>query len=386
MVLIKAIFWISSFLVVYPYFIYPVVLKALTFFIPARSRAGDWAEKKVTLIISAYNEEGVIEEKIKNSLSLDYPEGLLEVIVVSDGSGDGTVEAVKRFSERGVILKHYEGRIGKTSCLNRTVPGATGEIIVFTDANSRFDAGAIRELVRHFADENVGFVTGGTRYVSEEDGTESVGFYTRLEQKIKGLESRTNSCVGADGAIFAIRKGLYRPLKSTDINDLVIPFKVIQQGYAGVYSPEAFCTERTAGSTKGEFNRQVRITTRTIRAVLGHFGLLNPLRFGLFSFFLLSHKLLRLMVPPFMLFALLANVPLLLFGYIYVLIFLGQLAFYSLAWLKYRGYDGGAGGEGGLLSRIMSIPYTFTSVNLAVLSGWGKFLRGETFVTWQPAR
>lgn len=376
---IKLIFWLSCFLVVYPYFIYPLVLKAMTFFVPARRRSGDWTEKAVTLIISAYNEEEVIEEKIRNSLSLDYPEGLLEVVVVSDGSTDGTVEAVKRFEDRGVVLRHYEGRIGKTECLNRAVPEASGEIVVFTDANSRFDAAALKELVRHFTDEHIGFVTGGTMYVSG-DGTSHVGFYTRLEQLIKRLESRTGSCVGADGAIFAIRRELYRPLKPTDINDLVIPFKAVMDGYVGIYSPEAFCTEPTAGSSRGEFERQVRITARTIRAVLGHAGLMNPFRFGFFSFALLSHKLLRLMVPLFMITAFAANAPLLLSGYLYDVIFVLQAAFYALAWLRHRGYDSGP------LSRLSSIPYTFTSVNLAVMKGWSGFLRGKTFVTWQPAR
>lgn len=377
---IKFIFWFSCLLVVYPYFIYPLILKAIGLLMNGRRHHGEWREKKMSLIISAYNEEDVIEEKITNSLSLDYPKHLLEVIVVSDGSTDSTVEKAGRFSEQGVAVHHYEGRIGKTACLNKTVYAASGDIIVFTDANSSFDKNALRELVRHFADDDIGFVTGGTRYVSEDGGTDAVGFYTRLEQKIKEMETRTGSCVGADGAIFAIRKELYRPLSPADINDLVIPFKVVMQGYSGVYAPDAVCTEPTAGSALGEFNRQVRISNRTIRAIFNHLVLLNPVKYGLFSFELFSHKLLRLLVPPFMVTALAANLLLIFEGKTYGIMLLGQLAFYLLAWLKYKGHDAWP------LSRAESISYSFTSVNLAVLKGWSKFLRGETFVTWQPSR
>lgn len=379
--LLKIIFWASCFLVLYPYFIYPAVLWAASLVRGKGVRKAEGEpDKRATVMISAYNEEETIEDKILNTLELDYPRELLEVFVVSDGSTDGTDEIARRFADRGVVLKRYEGRIGKTGCLNRAVPEASGEIILFTDANSRLDGSALKKMVSLFSDDEIGFVTGGTRYVSEDDGTESVGFYARLEALTKKLESRTGSCVGADGAIFAVRKDLYMPLRETDINDLVIPFKVVIQGGRGVYSQDVFCTEKTAGSARGEFNRQVRITTRTIRAVMSHAALLNPMSFGEFSLKLISHKLLRLLVPPFMLLAALSNLLLVASGYVYTLALIAQVLFYGLAWMKHSGR-----GPGGLPG-ILSMPYTFTTVNIAVFKGWVNFLKGETFVTWQPAR
>jgi len=378
----KIIFWVSSFLIIYPYFLYPIVLFVLSIVRAREARGGEGnMNKKVTLIISAYNEEESIADKIENSLSLDYPRELLEIMVVSDGSTDGTDSVVGEYAGRGVILKRYEGRLGKTLCLNRAVKAAKGEIIILTDANSMLDKGAAANIVREFVnDERIGLVTGGTRYISDDDGTESVGFYSRLEKLIKGLESKTGSCVGADGALFAVRKSLYTPLGRRDINDLVIPFTVIIAGYRCVYSPKVFCFEKTAGSARGEFNRQIRITTRTIRAVISNASLLNGMRFGEFSFKLISHKFLRLIVPLFMIAALITNILTALDGPLYMLALICQIAFYGLALIKQMGL------EPGRFSGAFSIPHTFISVNIAILKGWVKYFSGEAFVTWQPTR
>ncbi len=373
----EVLFWVSGFMVLYPYFIYPVVLYVAALF-HKQSESSDTLKpaKKVTLIISAYNEEGAIEEKLINSLRLDYPKELLEIMVVSDGSTDSTDGIVRSFAAKGVVLKRFD-RIGKSACLNLAVPQAKGDIIVFTDANSMLDQSSIKFLASHFADPSVGFVTGGTRYVSEEGG-EGAGFYNRIEQLIKGLESRISSCVGADGALFAIRKGLYTPLSDTDINDLVIPFNIIRQGYRGLYDRRAFTTERTAGSHSAEFNRQVRITARTIRALFKHSYLLNPFRFGLFSFMVFSHKVLRLVSPLLMICAFVSNALLVVPSHFYSAVFAVQALFYLLA---------GAGSIAPSAPwRVFSIPFSFLSYNLAVVKGWLNYFKGNTFVTWQPVR
>ena len=241
-------------MIIYPYVGYPAVLWLISLFILKKSKEEPvQLLSKVTLLISAYNEEGVIKDKIINSLALSYPKDLLEIVVVSDGSEDRTKDIVEQYGDKGVILRHYEGRIGKTACLNKASPLANGDIIVFSDANSHYDKGAVNNLVRNFSDNNIGFVTGTTKYITNdnENSVESVGLYTKIEKLTKTLESRISSCVGADGAIFAIRKNLYQPLKDYDINDFVIPLNVVKQGYRGILESNAYCIEKTASDIKG---------------------------------------------------------------------------------------------------------------------------------------
>jgi cellulose synthase/poly-beta-1,6-N-acetylglucosamine synthase-like glycosyltransferase len=332
----------------------------------------------VSLLISAYNEEGIIEEKILNSLELNYPKELLEIVVVSDGSSDRTNEIVERYHEKGVILKHYDGRIGKTACLNRAMKAVRGDIIVFSDANSKYDRNAIAELEKHFQNEEVGFVTGRTKYVSQEGSKvlDTIGVYSSIEELTKKLESKIGSCVGADGALFAIRNNLYKELKDSDINDLVIPFSIVKRGFKGVFEEKAICYEGVKKTKQGEFSRQVRITSRTIRAIVNNRELLNPFRFGMFAFELISHKVCKLFVPFLLLILLGANIALIKNSVFYVCTLAGQLVFYAFACLGYLQRNPS------WLTRISHVCSTFLLVNLAILKGWIKFLKGETYVTW----
>ncbi|HEY5599612.1 MAG TPA: hypothetical protein VIK48_02875, partial [Candidatus Manganitrophaceae bacterium] len=230
--------------------------------------------------------------------------------------------------------------------------------------------------------DGIGFVSGFTKYLSAGGDREgrSIGIYAKMERLTKTLESRIGSCVGADGALFAVRKRLYPPLQEADINDLVIPLIIIKQGYRGKFEEKAFCVERTAGSGKGEFHRQVRITNRTIRAIFNHAELMNPFRHGLFAFQLLSHKMSKFLTPFFMALLLLTNVLLVMEGALYPLLFAGQLLFYFLAAPK----------APKLPSRFaegfISIAGAFVTVNLAILWGWAQYFRGKTYTTWAPIR
>lgn len=383
---IETLFWLSLSVIVYSYPGYPTLLWFLSrFSIRARSQRAETGEENlpsVTLIISAYNEEKVIGEKINNALSLEYPKDLLEIVVVSDGSDDRTTEIASQFAAMGIRLLHYEKRTGKTACLNKAVPLATRKIIVFSDANSSYDKHALKALVRPFQDSTVGFVTGWTRYGSGGDPITAnpISFYAKLELVTKELESIVGSCVGADGAIFAIRKELFIPLEEYDINDFVIPMSIIRQGYRGVLERKAFCFENTAGGTKREFHRQVRIASRTIRAIMNYHNLLNPLRFGFFSIQLLSHKLSRLLVPLFMVLLLVSNLPLASTGGFYLMVLTGQVLLY-----------GGASATNlvprtGVLSRLADAAQTFVVINMAIVLAWAKYLRGETYTTWSPTQ
>ena len=380
------LFWFSIIFVFYAYFGYPLLLLLFTVInkkkYPEKTGRVDNFYPKVALLISAYNEEKVIEDKILNSLELNYPKELLEIVVVSDGSNDKTNEIAARYADKGVVLRYFEGRIGKTACLNRVVPLAKDDIIVFSDANSRYDKEAIKELVKHFADKKIGFVTGGTKYVAEEGNgiVNSIGLYSKIEQITKALESKISSPVGADGAIFAIRKSLYRPLKEYDINDFVIPLNIIKQGFKGIYEPEAFCIEKTSKGANGEFNRQVRITNRTIRAIVNNRELLSPFNHGAFSFQLISHKVCKLLVPYFLILLLFTNILLISSEFLYIAALIGQIVIYLLSWLGYRGYSLKG------LSKLINMSHTFINVNYAILWGWIKYIQGEKYTTWGTVR
>jgi len=381
---IASTFWLALVANSYAYVGYPAILWLMSRFVRLDERIGPGQSRQlppVTLIISAYNEEKVIGEKIENALSLDYPRELLEIVIVSDGSTDRTGEIVLKFAHQGTVLRHYEGRIGKTACLNRALPLAKGEIIVFSDANSTYEKSALKALVHPFQRSTVGFVTGWTKYGSGEGpAADSLGLYSRLELITKELESRLGSCIGADGAIFAIRKELYLPLKDYDINDFVIPLSINERAYRGVLQREAICFEKDAGSAKGEFQRQVRITNRTIRAIMNYRQLLNPFRFGLLSFELFSHKVCKFLVPLFMVALLVTNLILAERGGFFLMAFIAQGIFYVAA------SAASFVPKGSLLSPMVEAARTFVVVNAAIALAWVKYLQGETYTTWSPTK
>jgi cellulose synthase/poly-beta-1,6-N-acetylglucosamine synthase-like glycosyltransferase len=370
------LFTLSLLLFTYPYIFYP----AIVFFL-SKIIAHDWAQADlkptVSVIISAFNEEKVIEKKVLNTLELDYPEELIQIIVSSDGSTDSTNEIVSRFTfDPRVALLAFPQRLGKTACLNQTVPHTKGDIILFTDANSMLPANVLSVVVRNFADKNIGLVTGWTKYMSK-GGEEASGIYSRLEQFIKDRESRVSSCVGADGAIFALRRKLYKPLKPSDINDFVIPLQVVSSGCRVVLDPEVYCLEDSAEDEIKEFNRQVRITNRTLQAIFSNMPLLNPAKFGFFSFFLLSHKLIRFLAPFSFIGMLMAGalstgvaVPL-------SFLFLVTISILGLGMARFLSFS-----ESRWTKLCSSLLITLS----AQLLGWCRFLLGMSDNMWTPQR
>ncbi len=373
---IKIIFFLLLFLTVYSYVVYPLVLVVLGKILRKDVRQDDWTPR-VTLLISVYNEERVIRRKMENSLQLDYPRESLEILVISDHSTDGTEGIVSEYLDRGVTLLARPERAGKTAGLNEAVKVAKGEILVFSDADAMYEPDAIRKMVRVLYDKEVGLVTGSTRYISEDQGrmAETSGIYTALERFIKRHESRIGSCVGADGAIFAMRKSLYAPLRADDINDLVIPLVVVQKGARVVLHDDLYCSECASSDSASEFRRQVRITNRTLKALFRYASLMNVLRYPAFGFEMISHKILRFSVPIFLAALIPLNVLLAAEGPLYGLLLLGQAGFYGAAAIGYSLESTGKTTRFGLF-------YHFVVVNISVLSGWYKFLSGETQVTW----
>ena len=255
----------------------------------------------VTLIISAYNEEAVLQAKLQNALELDYPTSALEILVVSDASTDGTDRIVSEFAARDerVRLLRRDERRGKTSGLNAAMEQVRTPFVVFSDANAIYDPDAIHKLVRHFTDDKVGYVVGAAIYTDDPStvGGRTEGRYWSKELRLKKLESDVSSVVGGDGAIYAIRAELYEPLRSTDINDYVNPMQIITKGFRGVFEPDARCRERTTGSIRQELRRKRRIVNRSFAGLLRTAAVLNPLRFGWFSVQVWLHKVLRWLSP-----------------------------------------------------------------------------------------
>jgi len=374
-------FWVLAATVVYVYAGYPLLLICLRVLLPRKPVQAGSVEPHVTLVISAYNEAAVIENKLSNSLDLDYPRDRLDVLVVSDASDDGTDEIVAGFADRGVRLIRMPERGGKTLGLNEAVKNALGEIVVFSDANALYRRDAIRMLVRNFADPAVGAVIGESTYsAATNDSEQSESSYWRYETAIKRLESDLGSVVGGDGAIYAIRKSCYWPMPADALSDFVNPLQIVQQGYRCVYEPAAVSVEEAAGSFDKEFRRKVRIVNRAWRAMVRLRHLLNPFRYGLFSLQLLSHKVLRWLVPVFLLALLAVNVALARTQALYAAALGLQIAFYLLAAVGYSLRHSGR------MPFFVSIPFYFCLVNVASLRGVIDAYRGRSYTIWTPAR
>ncbi len=375
------LFWLCAGLILWVYAGYPLLLWLLNRLRAPRAVQAQAITPKVTLIVSAYNEAEVIRTKIENSLALDYPAALLEVLVISDCSSDDTDNVVRAYEGRGVRLLRMNERGGKTLGLNAGVPAAQGEIIIFSDANAMYHPQSVRNIVRNFADPQVGCVTGESRYNLEgaTDSTESENMYWRYELALKHMESRLGSLVGGDGAIYAIRKSLYRPLQAADLSDFVNPMQISLQGYRNVYEPEAISFENGADTFDQEFRRKVRIVARAWRGLLRVRAVLNPFRFGFFTLQVLSHKLLRWLIPVFMLGAWCANL-FLLHSPFYLFTGGAQALFYVLAGI------GLLQSHRAEIARVFYVPYYFCLVNYASLLGILSYYRGQSFTTWQTVR
>jgi cellulose synthase/poly-beta-1,6-N-acetylglucosamine synthase-like glycosyltransferase len=384
MPLVEAIFWLTFFCLLYAWVGYPALLTIITFHCRSakpltKDEAQDWPH--VTLLISAYNEEAMLRAKLNNSLALDYPPDRLEIIVVSDASTDRTDEIASAFAGKGIRLLRQPQRMGKTAALNLAVPLATGELVIFTDADALFIPSALQRLTRYFQDPKTGFVSGNTIYAhNTQAGTiEASNLYTRLEIFTKEHESLLGSCVGADGAIFAIRRNLFQPLAPTDINDFVIPLLVIAQGYNGKLAKRAVCIEEASDDDSHAYDRQVRITNRTLRAIFHYRQLLNPFRHPWFAFCLVSHKLMKFASPFFAVGLLASTIGLYGNGTLFVLFLTGQGVFYVLALLA-------ALCPSIRRIRLLGMIFTFCLTNVAMLKGWATYLNGRTFITWMPGR
>ncbi len=373
----QLLFWASVAVVLYTYFGYLILLSIIGLFRRRRRVPAPDEHASVCLIISAFNEENVIRQKIENSLALHYPPDLLRIVVASDGSDDETVAIARGYEHRGVSVFHNAERRGKSAMLNNVVSRLEEEILVFTDANSLFSQDAVERLLESFADPLTGCAVGKLRYV--DGGESSVGrgesMYWRYEELLSRMESRLQSVLVANGAIFAMRRELFREIYPDVANDLQIPADVANQKRGIVYNPRAIATELVAVHWYEEFERKTRII---LRGLTGLFVLRRRIS-GFRRWQFISRKLLRWMVGGFASIAFLANTVIAGDSLVYTALLAGQIVFYFaalLGWMK-RSHHGP--------NKFLSIPFYFTMVNSAALVAIVRFLAGRRQQVWEKA-
>lgn len=371
------VFWTCVLAVAYVYVGYPLTL-ALCPRRPIRFLAPS-AEPRVTVLIAAFNEAAHIAGTVRNKLTLQYPADRLDVIVVSDGSSDGTDEAIAEMNEPRVTLLRQEPRQGKTAALNRGAAAARGDILVFSDANSHYEPDAVARLVGPFSDPSVGYVTG--RLVYQDPGETAVGggsgMYMRYENWLRILETRAGSVVGVNGGIDAVRRELYQAMRPDHLPDFVLPLRVVEQGYRVVHEDAAVSHEAALGRQHDEFRMRVRVSLRALHALWEMRRLLWP-RHGLFAFQLFVHKVLRYLLFLAMIGAFVTSA-LLVGRALYTTLFLAQVGFYALALIGWL-----AGGR--IRLRLVFVPFYFCLVNAAAGVALIRFVRGERQVLWTPRK
>lgn len=377
--MIETLFFICCVLVIYIYLGYPFIIFLLSLLIERKPEKINY-KADVSIIISAYNEENHIEKTIQNKILQNFPNGKIEIIVVSDGSTDNTDKIVENIKSDKIVFIKQKPRKGKTSALNMAIAYASGDIIVFSDANSLYDSNAVTELVNNFSDPRIGYVTGKMIY-SNPDGSvvgDGCDTYMRYENFIRTCESRINSIVGVDGGIDALRKELYQELNPDQLPDFVQPLKVIEKGYRVVYEPKAILKEDALTEQSSEYRMRVRVSLRALWALYDMRSLLNPIKFPLFSWQLFSHKVLRYTAWLPLLLILITNSMLFSHGIIFKIIFLLQFLIYA-----------GAVCGWGLQSRknqsfLTSAPYYFALTNIAAAHALIRFIKKEKTVIWTP--
>jgi len=365
----------------YVYFGYPALLYALARLRP-RPVARRPVRPTVSLILPVHNEEAVIEEKLRNCGGLDYPPERLEVLVVSDGSTDRT-EAIVALHEKPALRLVRRPRSGKAAALDEGVRQARGEILAFTDANAMLESQGLAAMVENFGDPEVGGVCGNKKLRSRAgaDATEGgENLYWRYDKWQKALESAIGSIFAADGAFYAVRRELYVPIADpAQADDIAVSARVVLQGRRLVFEPRAVAWEDAPVEGRREFQRKVRVTNHSVRALVGlGRGLVAS---GFYSLELLSHKLLRHLVPFFLIPLFVSNALLAPHSPLFTGLLGLQVLFYASALLG-TALHGRRGGEG--ITRILAVPYYFCLVNAAAFLGVLSIVRGERVSAWAP--
>ncbi len=375
--MLTIIFISSIFLVFWAYFGYPLSLVVLSFL---RSQTVLRAQitPSLTLIITVHNEQKRIRDKLENTLAIDYPRDQLQILVASDGSTDATNEIVVEYAGRGVELFEVKNRGGKENAQKEAVAVARGEIIAFSDASTSIAVDGLRSMAANFADPSVGCVSSVDRIVGLDGKPCGEGFYVRYEMWLRGLESQVNSLVGLSGSFFAARREVCADFSAEMQSDFRTVLNSMKLGLRGVSDPAVVGYYPDIADNKKEFDRKVRTVLRGLTVYFRNLEFLNPFRFGLFAYQFFCHKLLRWLVPLFLLLALVTNLLLAGDSGLYLLLLFGQLAFYTVALGGWRQAEAPKW-------PLLKIPLYFMTVNIAILVAWYRYLSGNRMVMWVPS-
>lgn len=380
------LFCVSLAILFYTYFGYGILLfLLLKFFRKEEPHKPGFRKQEnlphLTLLIAAYNEADFLEEKIANSLKLQYPRKKWDIIFVTDGSTDNSGEILAKYPDIQVF--HEDERKGKLAAVERVLPRVRTPITILSDANTLLNPGALLQIADHFAEPNIGAVAGEKKIQVDkhDDATASEGLYWKYESQLKAWDARLYSVVGAAGELFAFRTELYENLPpDTLIEDFVQSIRIVQKGYKVAYEPDAYALEHASASIKEEMKRKIRISAGGIQAVVRLKELLNPFQYGVLSFQYISHRVLRWTLAPLALPLLfISNVFLAFSSEFFLMILMGQGVFYLLALLGF------------LLERkkirlkMLFIPFYFCMMNVAVYLGFSRYMRGRQRVTWEKA-
>lgn len=383
------IFWVSIFLIIYTFvgygFVLFILVKIKRLFKKPFVFTDEAPLPTVTLMVAAYNEEDIIEDKIENTLLLSYPKDKIQLIFITDGSSDGTASKIKGVSE--ILLLHEDIRAGKMAAIKRAIPYIKGDITIFTDANTFLNKDAILELVRHYQNPKVGAVAGEKRILVEETADASSageGFYWKYESKLKKWDYELYSNVGAAGELFSIRTALYQPVESdTIIDDHMIAMRIAEKGYIIAYEPAAYAMETASADVKEELKRKIRIAAGGIQSILRLKQAANPFHNPIFTFQYISHRVLRWTITPFLLILVFILNGILAFeqpGLFYKLFFAAQVAFYSLS------VTGFYFESKNIRVKALFIPYYFCVMNYAVLAGINRYYKKNQSAAWEKSK
>lgn len=372
---------LSLFAPIYTYAVYPMLLKVIAVFIKREYKVDENYYPFVSILIAAYNEEKIIQEKIINLNNLDYPVEKIEFLIGSDGSSDKTVEIAKRYAHIKNLRVFDLTRGGKVNALNDMLKESNGQVLVFSDANTMYDSKAIKELVKYFTDDRIGCVSGQLRYKidgSAGHGAKSEGSYWKYENWIKVLESKIGRLSGANGAIYAVRKDLIKEILKGIINDdFYVATHVLQSGYDVILETEAIAYEEPNDELSSQFKRHVRDGAGHYQAIGVFWRMLFP-RKGCFVH--VSHRVIRWLVPFFLITAFISNAALVENNVVMTLLFACQVIGYLSMWFYYLAT------KRGFQNKLLNIVFYFFSVNLSLLFGFFRLIRGKQKATWETQR
>jgi hypothetical protein len=370
-------FWLSLALVGYSYVGYPLLLWVLSLFRAHDVVRGD-STPSVTYIVTAYNEEKRIAEKLDNTLALTYPSALLEILVASDCSSDNTDAIVSSYAGRGIRLVRAPERKGKEAAQKLAVEVAKGGILVFSDVATILPKDAISNIVRTFQDPTVGCVSSVDRFIDQDGKVSGEGAYVKYEMFLRSLETRVNSLVGLSGSFFAARRVVCQPWADDLQSDFSTLLNSMSLGMRGVSDQLSVGYYKNLANEKQEYQRKVRTVVRGLSVLAQRRGMLNPFRHGLFSWQLFSHKLCRWLVPFGLLAALGSNLVLASHTRFFMCALIIQLCFYGLAIV------------GVVFTRarrsLVRLAAFFVMVNVSILDAWIRFFRGQRVVAWESSR